>query len=67
MMSIRRMGEGTIAAMTGVLLATSVLALWAAKTCLTDGVLLLWITTAQVCLYLVWRGQRSPFVLVTDK
>jgi len=33
--------------------------IFSAKTCFTDAVLLLWITTAQICLYALWRGNRS--------
>ena len=44
---------------TVVVLATSVLALTAAKMCITDSLLLLWITIAQLCVYALWRGRRS--------
>jgi 4-amino-4-deoxy-L-arabinose transferase-like glycosyltransferase len=44
---------------TVFVLATSGLAIAAAKMCLTDAVLLLFVTTAQVCLYALWRGDRS--------
>src|SRR5205823_4638001 len=35
------------------------LAIAAAKMCLTDAVLLLFVTVAQICLYALWRGDRS--------
>lgn len=44
---------------TVVVLASSFLVIAAAKMCLTDGVLLLFITLAQVCCYALWRGSRS--------
>src|SRR5205085_1827519 len=44
---------------TVFVLATSGLAIAAAKMCLTDAVLLLFVTTAQICLYALWRGDRS--------
>jgi 4-amino-4-deoxy-L-arabinose transferase-like glycosyltransferase len=47
------------AAWTTFVLATSVMVTIAAKTCLTDGVLLLWITIAQACLYLIYRGRAG--------
>jgi 4-amino-4-deoxy-L-arabinose transferase-like glycosyltransferase len=45
------------AAWTVFVLATSVITIVSAKACLTDSVLLLWITIAQGCLYLAWRGR----------
>jgi 4-amino-4-deoxy-L-arabinose transferase-like glycosyltransferase len=39
-----------------LILATSGLAIASAKMCLTDAVLLLWITIAQLCLYRIVRG-----------
>jgi 4-amino-4-deoxy-L-arabinose transferase-like glycosyltransferase len=45
-------------------LATSVMALIAAKACLTDSVLLLWITISQLCLYAMWRGRGTWAVVV---
>src|SRR4051812_9693536 len=47
------------AAWTTFVLATSVMAILAAKACLTDSVLLVWITIAQGCLYLIWRGRAG--------
>src|SRR6185436_17121223 len=40
-------------------LATSILVILSAKMCLTDSVLLLWITIAQLCLFAIYRGDRS--------
>jgi 4-amino-4-deoxy-L-arabinose transferase-like glycosyltransferase len=49
---------------TAFILATSVLAIAAAKMCITDGVLLLWITISQLCLYAIYHqkdvGAGSP-------
>jgi 4-amino-4-deoxy-L-arabinose transferase-like glycosyltransferase len=50
---------------TVVVLATSGLSIAAAKMCLTDAVLLLFVTTAQLCLYAVWRGRATWPVVVT--
>ncbi|MDB5329235.1 MAG: glycosyl transferase [Phycisphaerales bacterium] len=44
---------------TVLVLASSGLTIMAAKICTTDGVLLLFTTIAQVCLFAVWRGNRS--------
>jgi 4-amino-4-deoxy-L-arabinose transferase-like glycosyltransferase len=46
---------------TVIVLATSALLIaWCARNALTDGMLLLWITIAQVCLYRAWsRGSLS--------
>jgi 4-amino-4-deoxy-L-arabinose transferase-like glycosyltransferase len=44
---------------TVFVLATSALAILSAKVCLTDSVLLLWVTIAQGCLYLAWRGRAG--------
>jgi 4-amino-4-deoxy-L-arabinose transferase-like glycosyltransferase len=46
------------------ILATSGLVIANAKICITDAVLLLWVTIAQLCLYAIWRGNASwPIVL----
>lgn len=42
-----------------LVMATSVMTVVSAKACLTDSVLLLFITIAQLCLYLIWTGRRS--------
>jgi 4-amino-4-deoxy-L-arabinose transferase-like glycosyltransferase len=52
------------AAWTVLILATSGLAIGAAKMCITDSVLLLWITIAQLCLFAVYRGNRSWMVTI---
>jgi 4-amino-4-deoxy-L-arabinose transferase-like glycosyltransferase len=44
---------------TVFVLASSLLVFWAAKSALTDAVLLLFVTIAQLCLYAIWRGNRS--------
>lgn len=41
------------------ILATSVLTLAAAKSSLTDATLLIFVTIAQICVYAIWRGNRS--------
>ena len=33
--------------------------------CITDAVLLLWVTVAQICMYAMWRGNRSWTVVIT--
>ena len=44
--------------------ATCGLVIANAKMCITDAVLLLWVTIAQICLYAIWRGYASwPIVL----
>jgi 4-amino-4-deoxy-L-arabinose transferase-like glycosyltransferase len=44
------------------ILATSVLVVWSAKACTTDAVLLLGITVAQLCVYVLWRESgRGPW------
>jgi 4-amino-4-deoxy-L-arabinose transferase-like glycosyltransferase len=50
---------------TVFIFATSGLTIAAAKMCITDALLLLWVTIGQICLYAMWRGNRSwPMVLV---
>jgi 4-amino-4-deoxy-L-arabinose transferase-like glycosyltransferase len=49
---------------TMLILASSLLVFWAAKSALTDAVLLLFITISQLCLYAIWRGNRSWWVVV---
>lgn len=48
-----------------LVLASSVMVLITAKASTTDSVLLLWITTAQLCLYAIWRGRRTWPVWLT--
>ncbi|HSV16571.1 MAG TPA: glycosyltransferase family 39 protein [Tepidisphaeraceae bacterium] len=50
---------------TVFIFATSGLTIAAAKMCITDAVLLLWVTIAQLCLYAMWRGDRSWPVVIT--
>lgn len=45
---------------TVLILATSGLAIAAAKMCITDAVLLLWVTIAQICLFAIYRGRMPP-------
>jgi len=47
------------AAWTIFVFASSALAIVAAKICLTDSVLIFFIIVAQLCLYAIWRGNRS--------
>ncbi len=47
------------------ILATSALTIMSAKMCLTDAVLLLWMTVAQICVFAVYRGNRSWLVTLT--
>jgi 4-amino-4-deoxy-L-arabinose transferase-like glycosyltransferase len=50
---------------TTFVLATSGLVIaCTARMCLTDSVLLLWITIAQLCLYAVWRGNGSWLIFI---
>lgn len=49
---------------TVFILATSALTIMSAKMCLTDAVLLLWITIALACVYAVYRGNRSWLVTI---
>ena len=50
---------------TAFVFATSGLTIAAAKMCITDAVLLLWVTAAQLCLYAAWRGRATwPVVIV---
>jgi len=44
---------------TVLVMASSAMTIMAAKICLTDSVLILFITVAQFCLYAIWRGNRS--------
>jgi 4-amino-4-deoxy-L-arabinose transferase-like glycosyltransferase len=52
------------AAWAVLVLATSAMVLIAAKACLTDSVLLLWVTIGQICLYAMWRGRATWGVVV---
>jgi 4-amino-4-deoxy-L-arabinose transferase-like glycosyltransferase len=46
------------------ILGTSGLVIAAAKMCITDSVLLLWITIAQICLFSIYQGNRSWLVTI---
>ncbi len=48
------------------IMASSLMTIISAKVCLTDSVLLLFTTIAQLCLFSIWRGNRSwvPIVLM---
>jgi 4-amino-4-deoxy-L-arabinose transferase-like glycosyltransferase len=50
---------------TVLLLASSVMVLISAKACLTDSMLLLWVTTGQICIYEIWRGRGTWPVVLT--
>ena len=60
----RRVGPQR-AAWTVTIFATSGLTIVAAKVCITDAVLLVWVTLAQGCLYAAWRGRATWAVVVT--
>lgn len=50
---------------TVFILATSgIVIAWSARTSMTDAVLLLWITIAQLCLYAILRGSRTWGVVI---
>ncbi len=49
---------------TVTIFATSGLTLASAKMCVTDAVLLVWTTAAQLCLYAAWRGRATWPVVV---
>jgi 4-amino-4-deoxy-L-arabinose transferase-like glycosyltransferase len=57
--AVRRAAGPEHAFWTVLVLGTSVLAIVAAKVCLTDAVLLLFITAGQLCIYRIWRGQAT--------
>lgn len=56
---VRRWAGARRAAWTVFVLATSVMTVLSAKVCLTDSVLLLWVTIAQGCLYLIYRRRAG--------
>lgn len=49
---------------TVFIFATSGLTIGAAKMCITDGVLILFVTVSQLCLYQIWRGHRTWGVFI---
>jgi 4-amino-4-deoxy-L-arabinose transferase-like glycosyltransferase len=59
-----RMAGPRRAAWTTFILGTSLLTIAAAKMCLTDAVLLFFITAAQFCLLMFYRGKGSPWVML---
>ncbi len=60
----RRLGP-RLTLWTAFVFATSGLTIAAAKMCITDAVLLLWTTVAQLCLYQAWRDRATwPVVIV---
>ncbi|HMB94495.1 MAG TPA: phospholipid carrier-dependent glycosyltransferase, partial [Tepidisphaeraceae bacterium] len=50
---------------TTFLFATSGLTIAAAKMSITDGVLILFVTISQLCLYAIWRGRAGWPVIIT--
>lgn len=50
---------------TILIFASAGLTIAAAKMCITDAVLLLWVTIAQLCLYAMWRGNCSWPIIIT--
>lgn len=62
--AIWKLAGPTRAAWSTFILATSVMVIGAAKACLTDAVLLLFITTAHLCLYAVYRGRRDWWIII---
>ncbi len=49
---------------TVTIFATSGLTIASAKMCITDAVLLVWVTVAQLCLYAAWRGRATWPVVI---
>lgn len=49
---------------TGIIFATSGLTMASAKMSITDGVLILFVTVSQLCLYAIWRGRGSWGVFI---
>jgi hypothetical protein len=45
-------------------MASSLMTIVSAKVCLTDSVLVLFTTVAQICLFLLWRGNRSWMTVI---
>lgn len=48
-----------------LIFASSGLVIMSAKMCITDGLLLLWITMAQLCFYAIWRGETRWAIVLT--
>jgi 4-amino-4-deoxy-L-arabinose transferase-like glycosyltransferase len=57
--------DGELALWTVFIFATSGLTIASAKMCITDAVLLLWVTIGQFCLYAIYRGKASWPVVIT--
>ncbi len=49
---------------TVFILASSILTIVTAKAALTDSVLVLWITSAQLCFYATWRGRGGWLIVI---
>jgi 4-amino-4-deoxy-L-arabinose transferase-like glycosyltransferase len=62
---VKRQAGEDAAFWTTLVFATSGLVIMAAKMCLTDAVLLLFVTASQFCLYALWRGHRSWPIILT--
>jgi 4-amino-4-deoxy-L-arabinose transferase-like glycosyltransferase len=52
-------GGPQLALWTTLVFCSTALVIVAAKSSMTDGVLLLWTVIAQICVYAIWRGNRS--------
>jgi 4-amino-4-deoxy-L-arabinose transferase-like glycosyltransferase len=61
---VRRLAGEPLAFWTALVFGTSGLVVMAAKMCLTDAVLLLFVTSSQFCLYAIWRGRGTWPVVV---
>jgi len=48
---------------TGLVFISSTLVMVAGKTCLTDALLVLWVTIAQLCMYAAYAGRASKWTL----
>ena len=44
--------------------SSSALTIWCAKVCMTDAVLLLWVTGALICVYRVWQGRGGWWTFI---
>jgi 4-amino-4-deoxy-L-arabinose transferase-like glycosyltransferase len=58
-LTLRKWRLSARAGWTAFVLATSALAVAAGKMCLTDAMLLLWVTIGQICIWLFITGRRS--------
>jgi 4-amino-4-deoxy-L-arabinose transferase-like glycosyltransferase len=61
---VRRVAGAERAFWTALIFGTSGLVIMAAKMCLTDGVLLLFVTASQFCLYAMYRGPATWGVVI---